>query len=217
MERQRKKNQRIKRKSIDFERQEQTMAKTIFEEMSGTYTQVGDYLLPDLKLSEKEQRQFIGEWGQRHRRYLKKHQRATYEALRTSGKLNSYLVGIDRQAEEIFSQLVKQMAEAEGVTEKLKLANPMKRTGMINNIRNRAMEIVNGELVYANEPTVYICTSTEISELPKVFWKYYDLYRRKMISLGEYAAATGLSAHTIQHFLKDVVDVKRLKIIEMPK
>ena len=124
------------------------MAKTIFEEMGGTYTQVGDYLLPDLKLPEEEQ-QPIGVWGQRHRRYLKEHRRATYTTLFTGGKLNSYLADIDRQAEELFSRLVKQMAEAEGVTETLKAANQMEWVGRMNNIRNKAMEIVNSELIYA--------------------------------------------------------------------
>lgn len=123
------------------------MAKTIFEEMGGTYTQVGDYLLPDLKLPEEEQ-QPIGVWGQRHRRYLKEHRRATYTTLLTSGKLNSYLANIDRQAEEMFLRLVKQMAEAEGVTATLKAADPMEWVGRMNNIRNKAMEIVNGELIY---------------------------------------------------------------------
>ena len=123
------------------------MAKTIFEEMGGTYTQVGDYLLPDLKLPQEEQ-QPIGVWGQRHRRYLKEHCRTTYATLLTSGKLNSYLAGIDRQAEELFSRLVKQMAEAEGVTEALKAANQMEWVGRMNNIRNRAMEILNSELIY---------------------------------------------------------------------
>ncbi len=98
------------------------MAKTIFEEMGGTYTQVGDYLLPDLKLPEEEQ-QPIGVWGQRHRRYLKEHRRATYATLLTSDRLNSYLADIDRQAEEMFLRLVKQMAEAEGITEQLKADN----------------------------------------------------------------------------------------------
>ena len=123
------------------------MAKTIFEEMGGTYTQVGDYLLPDLKLPEEEQ-QPIGVWGQRHRRYLKEHQRATYATLLTSGKLNNYLADIDRQAEEMFSRLVKQMAELEGVTEQLKAGNQMEWVRRMNNIRNRAMEIVNAELIY---------------------------------------------------------------------
>ena len=124
------------------------MAKTIFEEMGGTYTQVGDYLLPDLKLPEEEQ-QPIGVWGQHHWRYLKEHRRATYAALLTSRKLNSYLADIDRQAEEMFLRLVKQMAEAEGVTEQLKADNQMAWVGRMNNIRNKAMEIVNSELIYA--------------------------------------------------------------------
>lgn len=123
------------------------MAKTIFEEMGGTYTQVGDYLLPDLKLPEEDQ-QPIGVWGQRHRSYLKEHRRATYATLLTSGKLNGYLADIDRQAEELFSRLVKQMAEVEGVTEALKAADPMAWVGRMNNIRSRAMEIVNSELIY---------------------------------------------------------------------
>lgn len=122
------------------------MAKTIFEEMGGTYTRVGDYLLPDLKLPEEEQP--IGVWGQRHRRYLKEHRRATYATLLTSGRLNSYLADIDRQAEELFSRLVKQVAEAEGVTEQLKADNQMEWVGGMNNIRSRAMEIVNSELIY---------------------------------------------------------------------
>ena len=123
------------------------MAKTIFEEMGGTYTQVGDYLLPDLKLPEEEQPP-IGVWGQRHWRYLKEHRRATYATLLIGGKLNDYLADIDRQAEKLFSRLVKQMAEAEGVTETLKAANQMEWVGRMNSIRSRAMEIVNSELIY---------------------------------------------------------------------
>lgn len=122
------------------------MAKTIFEEMGGTYTQVGDYLLPNLKLPEEEQ-QPIGVWGQRHQRYLKEHRRATYTALLASGKLNSYLADIDRQAEEMFLRLVKQMAANEGITEQLKADNQMGWVRKMNNIRNRAMEIVNSELI----------------------------------------------------------------------
>lgn len=191
------------------------MAKTIFEEMGGTYTRVGDYLLPDLKLPEEDQ-QPIGVWGQRHRRYLKEHRRATYASLLTSGRLNSYLADIDRQAEELFSRLLKQMAEAEGVTEQLKADNQMEWVRRMNNIRNRAMEIVNSELIYAREPAARISASVETLEPPKVFWKYYDLYRRKRISLSEYAAASGLSAFAIRHFLKNVVE-KRPKTIEKPK
>ena len=191
------------------------MAKTIFEKMGGTYTQVGDYLLPDLKLPEEEQ-QPIGVWGQRHWRYLKEHRRASYATLLTSGKLNSYLADIDRQAEEMFLRLVKQMAEAEGVTEQLKANNQMEWGGRMNNIRNRAMEIVNCELIYAGDSAARISTSVETVDPPKVFWKYYDLYRRKRISLSEYAAATGLSAFAIRHFLKNVVE-KSPKAIEKPK
>ena len=87
-------------------------------------------------------------WGQRHRRYLKEHRRAAYATLLTSGKLNGYLADIDRQAEEMFLRLVKQIAEAEGVTEQLKADNQMEWVGRMNNIRNRAMEIVNSELIY---------------------------------------------------------------------
>lgn len=191
------------------------MAKTFFEEMGGTYTQVGDYLLPDLKLPQEEQ-QPIGVWGQRHRRYLKEHRRITYATLLTSGKLNSYLADIDRQAEEMFLRLVKQMAANESITEQLKADNQMEWVRRMNNIRNRAMEIVNSELIYAREPAARISASVETLEPPKVFWKYYDLYRRKRISLSEYAAATGLSAFAIRHFLKNVVE-KRPKTIEKPK
>lgn len=123
------------------------MAKTIFEEMGGTYTQVGDYLLPDLKLPEEEQ-QPIGVWGQRHRRYLKEHRRATYATLLTNGKLNSYLADIDCQAEEMFSRLVKQLSEKEGLTETLKAENQMLWVQKMNNLRNAAMEIVSNELIY---------------------------------------------------------------------
>ena len=122
------------------------MAKTIFEEMGGTYTQVGDYLLPDLKLPEEEQ-QPIGVWGQRHWRYLKEHRRASYATLLTSGKLNSYLAGIDRQAEEMFLRLVMQIAEAEGVTEQLKAGNQMEWISRMNNIRSRAEEIILHEVI----------------------------------------------------------------------
>ena len=123
------------------------MAKTIFEQMGGTYTMQSDYCLPDLTLPPEEERP-IGVWGQRHRRYLKEHHRATHAALFTGGKLNSYLADIDRQAEEMFLRLVKQMAEATGVTEQLKADRQMEWVRRMNNIRNRAMEIVNSEIIY---------------------------------------------------------------------
>ena len=87
-------------------------------------------------------------WGQRHLRYLKQHRKALYTNLLTSGKLNSYLANIDKQAEDMFLRLVEQMAEREGVTEQLKAENQMEWIGRMNSIRSRAMEIVNAELIY---------------------------------------------------------------------
>ena len=124
------------------------MAKTIFEEMGGTYTQVGDYLLPDLKLPEEEQ-QPIGVWGMRHKRYLKQNHKVLYTNLLTSGKLDSYLADIDKQAEDMFLRLVEQIANREGVTEQLKAENQIECVGRMNNIRNCATEIVNAELIYS--------------------------------------------------------------------
>ena len=113
------------------------MAKTIFEEMGGTYVRQGDYFIPCLTLPAEKENKSIGIWGQRHKRYLQEHKRATYANLLTSGKLNSYLADIDEQAEELFSRLVKQMAERKGVTETLKAENQMLWVQKINNIRNR--------------------------------------------------------------------------------
>lgn len=123
------------------------MTKTIFEEMGGTYIRVGDYFLPDLKLPETET-QSIGIWGQRHKRYLKEHKRLFYSNLLTSGKLNSYLADIDRQAEEMFSRLVKQLSEKK-VTEALKAENQMLWVKSMNNIRSTAMVIISNDLIYA--------------------------------------------------------------------
>lgn len=123
------------------------MTKTIFEEMGGSYEMQGDYYLPCLSLPEEEQRT-VGIWGQRHLRYVKEQKRTIYTNLLTSGKLNSYLADIDKQAEEIFSRLVKQLAEKENVTEKLKAENQMLWVQKMNNIRNRAREIVDKELIY---------------------------------------------------------------------
>lgn len=125
------------------------MAKTIFEEMGGTYVRQGDYDLPCLFLPTEKENRSIGVWGQRHLRYLKQHRKVIYTNLLTSGKLNSYLADIDKQAEDRFLRLVKQMAEREGVSEQLKAENQMKWVGRMNNIRNRAMEIVNAELIYS--------------------------------------------------------------------
>ena len=111
------------------------------------YTLQGDYYLPDLALPAEEQ-QPIGIWGQRHLRYLKQNRRVLYTNLLTSGKLNSYLADINRQAKEIFSRLVKQMAEREGVTEQLKVDNQMAWVARMNNIRSRATEVVNTDFIY---------------------------------------------------------------------
>lgn len=111
------------------------------------YTLQGDYYLPDLALPAEEQ-QPIGIWGQRHLRHIKQNRRVLYTNLLTSGKLNSYLADIDKQAEEMFSRLVKQMAEREGVTEQLKVDNQMAWVARMNNIRSRATEVVNTDFIY---------------------------------------------------------------------
>ena len=192
------------------------MEKYITDERTGLkYELVGDYYLV-VGDDEPAEDQPIGVWGQRHLRHLKRHHKVIYANLPTSGKLPDYLADIDRQAEEMFLRLVKQMAEAEGVTEQLKADNQMEWVGRMNNIRSRAMEMVNNDLIYARDPAACISTSVETIDPPKVFWKYYDLYRRKRISLSEYAAATGLSAFAIRHFLKNVVE-KSPKAIEKPK
>lgn len=124
------------------------MAKTIFEEMDGTYTRVGDYYLPDLKLPEEEKQANIGVWGMRHKRFLKENHRVLYTNLMTSGKLVAYLNDIEQQAIDMFLRLVKELAENENVTEKLKAENQMLWVQKMNNIRNRATEIVNAELIF---------------------------------------------------------------------
>ena len=111
------------------------------------YTLQGDYYLPDLALPAEEQ-QPIGIWGQRHLRHIKQNRRVLYTNLLTSGKLNRYLADIDKKAEEMFSRLVKQMAEREGLTEQLKADNQMAWVGRMNNIRSRATEIVNHDIIY---------------------------------------------------------------------
>lgn len=124
------------------------MAKTIFEEMGGTYTQVGDYYLPDLKLPEEEKRANIGVWGMRHKRFLRENHRVLYVNLITSGKLVTYLDDIEQQATAMFLRLVKELAEKENITEELKATDQMLWVQRMNNIRNRATEIVNSELIY---------------------------------------------------------------------
>lgn len=112
-----------------------------------TYTQQGDYLLPDLKLPEQKKLE-IGIFGQRHKNYLLNHHKIGYYNLLTSCKLTEYLADIDNRANEMFTHLVKQMAENENITEQLKAENPMLWVQSMNNIRNRATEIVNNEIIY---------------------------------------------------------------------
>ena len=124
------------------------MEKVIHNEKNGLWYELqGDYYIPCLKLPEEEQ-QPIGVWGQRHLRYIKQNRKALYLNLLTSGKLNGYLADIDKQAEDMFSRLVKQMAEREGITEQLKAENQMEWVGRMNNIRSRATEIVNHNIIY---------------------------------------------------------------------
>ena len=123
------------------------MEKSLFEQMGGTYTQVGDYMLPNLTLPEEEQKS-IGIWGQRHARYLKQHHKVLYMNLLTSGKLNNYLSDIDKQAEDMFIRLIKEMAEKQGVNERLKVADQMAWIGKMNSILNTALEIITEELIY---------------------------------------------------------------------
>ena len=123
------------------------MERFITDERTGLkYELVGDYYLIAGD-DEPEEERPIGVWGQRHLRYLKEHHRVRYANLLTSGKLNAYLADIDRQAEELFLRLVKQMADAEGITEALKANNQMEWVGRMNNIRSRAKEVINNELI----------------------------------------------------------------------
>lgn len=112
-----------------------------------TYTQQGDYLLPNLKLPEQPKVE-IGIWGKRHLRYLKNHHPIIYTNLLTSCKLTAHLADIDREANEMFNRLVKQLAKQEGVTEQLKAENQILWVRRMNNIRNQAEEFVNSELIY---------------------------------------------------------------------
>lgn len=124
------------------------MEKVIYDEKNGLWYELqGDYYIPCLKLPDEEQ-QPIGVWGQRHLRYIRQNRKVLYLNLLTNGKLNGYLADIDKQVEDMLSRLVKQMAEREGVTEQLKADNQMEWVARMNNIRNRAIETVNIDLIY---------------------------------------------------------------------
>ena len=121
--------------------------KTIFEQLGGTYSQQGDYLLPNLKMPEQPEYN-IGVWGQRRRRYLKQHRPILYTNLLTSCKLSEHLADIEEECSERMESLVKAIAKQEGVTEALKAADQMTWIRRMNNIRNRAEEIVLNRIVY---------------------------------------------------------------------
>ena len=125
------------------------MEKYITDERTGLrYELTGDYYIIAGDNELEEEQKTVGIWGQRHLRYLKQYHRVRYYILLTSGKLNSYLADIDRQAEGMFSRLVKQLTEKEGVTETLKAENQMLWVQKMNNLKNAAMEIVSNELIY---------------------------------------------------------------------
>ena len=123
------------------------MAKTIFEQMGGTYTMQGDYCLPNLTLPPEEKRP-IGVWAHRRLRYLKQHHKILYYNLLTSGKLQSRLADVEEEAQTLFLRLVKQYAEQEGLTEQMKAENQMEWVRRMNNIRERVNEVVNAEIIF---------------------------------------------------------------------
>lgn len=121
------------------------MDKSFFEQIGGTYRQEGDYSLPNLIVPESVS---VGIWGQRRRQYLREHRKALYNALLLSGKLDSHLADINQQAEDMFSQLVNQIANQENITEQLKADRQMEWVRRMNNIRNRVTEIVNTMFIF---------------------------------------------------------------------
>lgn len=123
------------------------MTDTLFEQLGGTYTQTGDYLLPDLTLPAETQTGNIGVWALRHKRYLKQHHKVLYYNLLTTGKLYSHLADIEEQAQQLFLWLVRELAEKEGVTEQLKVTDPMAWVRRMNNIRECANELVIKEVI----------------------------------------------------------------------
>ena len=123
--------------------------KTLFEQNGGTYTRQGDYLLPNIKLPEQPE-YVIGVWGQRRRRYLKEHHRVRYYNMLTKCTLYPHLADVEQQAQDMFLRLVDEMAKREGITEQLKATNQMEWVRRMNNIQNRATEIVDAELIYEN-------------------------------------------------------------------
>ena len=124
------------------------MTETLFEKYGVTYTQQGDYLLPNLTLPAEKETGNIGVWATRHKRYLKRHHKVLYYNLLTSGKMSIYLADIEQQAQQLFLRLVKDLAEKENVTEELKTHDMLLWVQKINNIRSIVTEIVNNEVIY---------------------------------------------------------------------
>lgn len=125
------------------------MDKYIYDKSNGLWYELqGDYYMPCLTLPAEKENKSIGLWGQRHKRYLQEHKRTVYISLLTSGNLNSYLADINEQVENMLCRLVKKMATKEKVTEQLKAENQMLWVQLMNNIHNRAMEVVNSEIIY---------------------------------------------------------------------
>ena len=124
------------------------MTDTLFEQLGGTYTQQGDYLLPNLTLPAEKETGNIGVWALRRKRYLKQHHKALYYNLLTSGKLHSHLTDTEEQAQQLFLRLVNEYAANEGITEQLKATDPMAWLQRMNNIRERVTEMVNAEVVF---------------------------------------------------------------------
>ena len=123
------------------------MKQTIYEEMGGSYSMVGEYRLPDLAVNREEV--IIGPWGQRHLRYLRQYRRISYVNLLTTGRLPAYLAELDRQAQEMFALLTEQYAAAEGVTEQLKAEDQLEWVRRMSSIRDRVTEVIHRDLIYA--------------------------------------------------------------------
>lgn len=122
------------------------MVQSIFEEMGGRYERQGEYILPCLTIPP-EKEQSIDLFGRRHLDYLREYRKITYTNLLTSGRRNTYLAEMDRQAQERFETLTEQMKQAQGITEQLKAENALEWAGRMNNIRACAMEILNEEII----------------------------------------------------------------------
>lgn len=125
------------------------MEKFIYNEQNDLWYELqGDYYIPCLELPDEKEERHIGVWGQRHLRYIREHRKVFYTNLLTSGKLQSHLADIEEQAQELFDRLMKQRAEREGITEKLKADNQMEWVGRMNNLRSAVTETVNAEVVF---------------------------------------------------------------------